>query len=998
VKHSNRPRANRASSSTRRLAAPARSRPVAEFHKEEPPQLSAAASQDLSRDTLPELQRGFGNQAVLRMLAATGQAASSTRQGSRRGSAFDEAEAVAYNKQRFSYDASLVEQLNQIAQDRELYQAARAAGKLGPEFAQLVYAAQQVLFPGATNDGKLGPATLRTLRERNGRASTAIGLAANKRPIPERQVYSGRESAKSRTFETKRTGEFIVTGGFMEAHGHALKKDSRAIFSKDPNKITQLPDSGRNLGIDYVVTNKGKDVHAWYGGLVTQSGLAGGYGYRVTVETDVTYLFNGKEYPVFQAYGHNRKLYVKQGTVIEPGAKIAMMGGTGKGGAVRYGEHVDLRTWIMVDGKMVDVSPNLLDQQIASRRSSGRTDAGKRQPGGDRAPGKQRPGSGNQGDRQTGDAGGGGGGDIEEQMAFTAPFEGRRPRVYTDTEGHPTVGIGFNLDRSNARALLTAVGADYDRVRAGTQSLTDRQIDTLFRQDIQSFTNSARGLVSNFDSLPRMAQLVIVDMTFNLGVDGFSKFRKAIAAFERRDFRAAAEMQDSVWYGQVGRRSRHHVQAIRELAEAPQARAASTQSGGTAAPVRERRQAPAQTTQTTQQPTTSSSGNGRSQRRDPNAILSQIETSGASDRTARQDGHTRGSVGASERMARRDFNALKRYAQLFVDVGAETGLPPALLAAIASRESRGGTQLDRNGYGDHGNGFGLMQVDKRYHELAGAARSREHIEQAAGILKGYFQDVKAKFPRWSEAQQLRGAVAAYNFGVKNVQSLDRLDIGSTGDDYSADVWARARYYATLPEFGRGADTVATTPQVPTRGNRQQPPGQQTGSGRDVSGITVSFGPNANASVVSDYTLQVLKECLAAAGETSAQISSTSRTPADQARAMYNNIVARGVASQKALYGRGGDQVIDVYVASRAAGKDRAEILADMTAAIQRIGPSRVSNHCADPAVLGVIDVAPSSVQNKARFVAAVEADPRVSNFLHPGNSNDPAYHIEIPQR
>ena len=38
-----------------------------------------------------------------------------------------------------------------------------------------------------------------------------------------------------------------------------------------------------------------------------------------------------------------------------------------------------------------------------------------------------------------------------------------------------------------------------------------------------------------------------------------------------------------------------------------------------------------------------------------------------------------------------------------------------------------------------------------------------------------------------------GAVAAYNFGVGNVQSWGGLDIGSTGNDYSNDVMARAQY-------------------------------------------------------------------------------------------------------------------------------------------------------------------------------------------------------------
>ena len=61
--------------------------------------------------------------------------------------------------------------------------------------------------------------------------------------------------------------------------------------------------------------------------------------------------------------------------------------------------------------------------------------------------------------------------------------------------------------------------------------------------------------------------------------------------------------------------------------------------------------------------------------------------------------------------------------------------------------------------------------------------------------------------------------------------------------------------------------------------------------------------------------------------------------------------------------------------------------------------SQVSKHLADPAVLNVFDVAPSSIPSRKRaaFVNAVNADARVNKFLHPGNSTDPAYHIEVPQ-
>ncbi|RJS19990.1 hypothetical protein DRW03_19620 [Corallococcus sp. H22C18031201] len=211
----------------------------------------------------------------------------------------------------------------------------------------------------------------------------------------------------------------------------------------------------------------------------------------------------------------------------------------------------------------------------------------------------------------------------------------------------------------------------------------------------------------------------------------------------------------------------------------------------------------------------------RASGRNPNAILSQYQPTGASQRTASQDG-LRAGVDASHKMAQTDLARLKKYTAGIEAAAKKYDLPPALLAAIASRESRAGAALDRSGRGDNGNGFGLMQVDQRYHKPQGGPYSNEHIEQAAGILKGMLNEVKKKHPDWPPVQQLRGAVAAYNSGTGNVRTLKNMDVGTTGNDYSNDVWARAQ--ALAPHFGGAATPGTNTGIVPNKPS----PGTNTG--------------------------------------------------------------------------------------------------------------------------------------------------------------------------
>ncbi len=151
----------------------------------------------------------------------------------------------------------------------------------------------------------------------------------------------------------------------------------------------------------------------------------------------------------------------------------------------------------------------------------------------------------------------------EGARELVSRHEGSRSRVYDDSAGHPTVGIGFNLDRADARTAITNLGVDYDALRSGAVELTDQQVTQLFDRDLNQAVAAAERTVSNFNDLPANVQLVVVDMVFNLGEAGFSRFANAIEAIEARDFqRAATEMQDSAWYRQTGTRAQEDVRLM----------------------------------------------------------------------------------------------------------------------------------------------------------------------------------------------------------------------------------------------------------------------------------------------------------------------------------------------------------------------------------------------------------------------------------------------------
>jgi len=131
--------------------------------------------------------------------------------------------------------------------------------------------------------------------------------------------------------------------------------------------------------------------------------------------------------------------------------------------------------------------------------------------------------------------------------------EGIKYEIYLDSEGYLTFGIG-HLVRKNDPEYGLPVGTPVSKIR----------VYQAFQDDFKIAINDAKKLV-HWDNLPEEVQLIVANMSFNLGYNRLSKFKKFINAVNNHNWvEAAAEMKDSKWYHQVGHRSKRlHARMLR---------------------------------------------------------------------------------------------------------------------------------------------------------------------------------------------------------------------------------------------------------------------------------------------------------------------------------------------------------------------------------------------------------------------------------------------------
>ncbi|XP_056883041.1 uncharacterized protein LOC130522554 isoform X1 [Takifugu flavidus] len=176
----------------------------------------------------------------------------------------------------------------------------------------------------------------------------------------------------------------------------------------------------------------------------------------------------------------------------------------------------------------------------------------------------------------------------------------------------------------------------------------------------------------------------------------------------------------------------------------------------------------------------------------------QLTTDGASEDTCKASGLRVRGTEASNILAARDLEKMRKYKDSITRVGKKLAVEPALIAAIISRQSEAGTKLSPSGYGQTDpNCFGLMQINRHYHAIKGSAYSGEHIDQGVTFLIQLIKTMRRVRPAWTQEQQLKGALACYIAGEDKVipLSYEELDSVTPNKDFASDVVARAHWFA-----------------------------------------------------------------------------------------------------------------------------------------------------------------------------------------------------------
>ena len=157
--------------------------------------------------------------------------------------------------------------------------------------------------------------------------------------------------------------------------------------------------------------------------------------------------------------------------------------------------------------------------------------------------------------------------DVKDVYEEICADEGKVLHAYFCSEHHKTVGIGHKVLGTDVENDLDIYGIGADV--ADDQRISEDRCYELFQGDVQIAIDGCEKIYGNWEELPQEAQHILVNMCFQLGQGGLSKFKNLKVAIEDYQWqRAALEMLDSRWAGQTPERAERLKVRMLALADA----------------------------------------------------------------------------------------------------------------------------------------------------------------------------------------------------------------------------------------------------------------------------------------------------------------------------------------------------------------------------------------------------------------------------------------------
>ena len=144
--------------------------------------------------------------------------------------------------------------------------------------------------------------------------------------------------------------------------------------------------------------------------------------------------------------------------------------------------------------------------------------------------------------------------DVKQVYEEISADEGKILHKYLCSESHPTIGIGHKVLNTDAEADLPIHDA-YEEV-SEDECISEERCYELFQQDVQIAVDGCTAIYESWDDLPQEARHILVNMCFQLGQGGLSKFKNMNSAVEEQAWsRMSEEMMDSRWARQTPERA-----------------------------------------------------------------------------------------------------------------------------------------------------------------------------------------------------------------------------------------------------------------------------------------------------------------------------------------------------------------------------------------------------------------------------------------------------------